>query len=233
MFNEKSTEFSKKRGGEIPVWKSPKYEEAKKKAIELIKSKKYDLDEGDFWILMNETSTGKMQYTGLIISHNGCLKINDKSENKFRTDCITLDKEGYKNSLVYTYKDEDVFEVGEVSQENCKNAYPYAMALKRCFDRVVLKKCKLAYAGVYSDSEADEFSKIDLDDEKPKTITKTQAEALAKSIANKQIAQDQVELILEKYDYKKIEDISINDYTNIVKEFQNLVGNTKIKSPLF
>lgn len=227
MFNEKSTEFSKKRGGEIPVWKSPKYEEAKKKAIELIKSKKYDLDEGDFWILMNETSTGKMQYTGLIISHNGCLKINDKSENKFKTDCITLDKEGYKNSLVYTYKDEDVFEVGEVSSDNCKNAYPYAMALKRCFDRVVLKKCKLAYAGVYSDSEADEFSKIDLDDEKPKTITRTQAEALAKSIANKQIAQDQVELILEKYDYKKIEDISINDYMNIVKEFQNLVGASK------
>ena len=227
MFNEKSTEVSGELGGEIPVWKSPKYEEAKKKAIELIKSKKYDLDEGDFWILMNETSTGKMQYTGLIISHNGCLKINDKLENKFKTDCITLDKEGYKNSLVYTYKDEDVFEVGEVSSDNCKNAYPYAMALKRCFDRVVLKKCKLAYAGVYSDSEADEFSKIDLDDEKPKTITKTQAEALAKSIVNNQIAQDQVELILEKYDYKKIEDISINDYMNIVKEFQNLVGASK------
>ena len=84
---------------------------------------------------MNETSTGKMQYTGLIISHNGCLKINDKLENKFKTDCITLDKEGYRNSLVYTYKDEDVFEVGEVSSDNCKNAYLYDMALKRCFDK--------------------------------------------------------------------------------------------------
>lgn len=231
-FNEKDVEYSSKRGGEIPVWKSPKYEEAKRKAIELIKSKKYDLDEGDFWILMNETKTGKMQYSGLIISHNGCLKINDKLENKFRTDCIELDKQGYRNSLVYTYRDEDVFEVGEVSADNCKNAYPYAMALKRCFDRVVLKKCKLAYAGVYSDSEADEFSKIDLDDEKlddekSKKITKTQAEALAKSIVNNQIAQDQVELILEKYDYKQIEDISINDYMNIVKEFQNLVGASK------
>lgn len=231
-FNEKDVEYSSKRGGEIPVWKSPKYEEAKKKAIELIKSKKYDLDEGDFWILMNETKTGKMQYSGLIISHNGCLKINDKLENKFRTDCIELDKQGYRNSLVYTYRDEDVFEVGEVSADNCKNAYPYAMALKRCFDRVVLKKCKLAYAGVYSDSEADEFSKVDLDDEKlddekPKKITKTQAEALAKSIVNNQIAQDQVELILEKYDYKRIEDILVNDYMNIVKEFQNLVGASK------
>ena len=31
------------------------------------------------------------------------------------------------------------------------------MAFKRCFDRVVLKNSKLAFAGVYSDSEADEF----------------------------------------------------------------------------
>lgn len=224
MFNEKSTEFSKKRGGEIPVWKSPKYEEAKKKAIELIKSKKYDLDEGDFWILMNETSTGKMQYTGLIISHNGCLKINDKSENKFKTDCITLDKEGYKNSLVYTYKDEDVFEVGEVSSDNCKNAYPYAMALKRCFDRVVLKKCKLAYAGVYSDSEADEFSKIDLDDEKPKTITKTQADALRKAIENNHLALDQVSLVLAEYNYNDITDITTNHYKEIVDKLRNIVG---------
>ena len=50
MFNEKESEYSVKQGKEIPVWKSPKYEEAKKKAIELIDSKKYDLVEGDFWI---------------------------------------------------------------------------------------------------------------------------------------------------------------------------------------
>ena len=32
------------------------------------------------------------------------------------------------------------------------------MAFKRLFDRVVLKLSKLAYAGIYSDSEADEFA---------------------------------------------------------------------------
>ena len=31
------------------------------------------------------------------------------------------------------------------------------MAFKRLFDRVVLKQCKLAYDGIYSDSEAEEF----------------------------------------------------------------------------
>ena len=77
-FNEKEKEYSAKQGAEIPVWKSPKYEESKKKAIEMIDSGKYDLTDGDFWILMNETKNGKMAYTGLIISHNGCLKINDK-----------------------------------------------------------------------------------------------------------------------------------------------------------
>ena len=58
-------------------------------------------------------------------------------------------------------------------------------------------------------------------------ITKTQAEALAKSIRNNNIGQDQVEIILEAYDYKKIEDIMVCDYGKIVKELQNLVGASK------
>jgi len=218
MFNEKDFEYSTKQGKNIEVWKSNKYEEAKKKAIELIDSKKYDLEESDFWILMNETRNGNMQYTGLIISHNGCLKINDKLENKFKTDCITLDKEGYNNSLVYTYKDDDVYEVGEVSKDNCKNAYPYAMALKRCFDRVVLKKCKLAYAGVYSDSEADEFKQVDNDLEVGKEkITKNEVEALKLSIKNNNLSEDFVEDVLRDFDYKKIEDIKNNNFAEIVR----------------
>jgi len=218
MFNEKDFEYSTKQGKNIEVWKSNKYEEAKKKAIELIDSKKYDLEESDFWILMNETRNGNMQYTGLIISHNGCLKINDKLENKFKTDCITLDKEGYNNSLVYTYKDDDVYEVGEVSKDNCKNAYPYAMALKRCFDRVVLKKCKLAYAGVYSDSEADEFKQVDNDLEVGKEkITKNEVEALKLSIKNNNLSEDFVEDVLRDFDYKKIEDITKNNFAEIVR----------------
>lgn len=156
-FGEKEVEFY--NGEEYEVWQSPKYKESKDKAIEMIESKKYDLQEGDFWILMNKTKTKKMAYTGLIISHNGCLKINDNIENKVKPNCFTLDKEGYGNSLVYTYIDEDTYEVGEFSESNGKNAYPYAMAFKRCFDRVVLKKSKLAYAGIYSEVEADEFKK--------------------------------------------------------------------------
>lgn len=224
MFNEKEKEKSKKTGNDLPVWQSPKYQEAKAKAIELINSKKYDLSEGDFWILMNETKTGKMQYSGLIISHNGCLKINDKLENKFNTNCVTLDKEGYNNSLVYTYKDEDVYEIGEVSSKNCQNDYPYAMAFKRCFDRVVLKKSKLAYAGVYSDSEADEFSGKDIEVEDEK-ITKAQADALKMSIQNNKLADDFVQNILQKHGFEKVEDITKTLYMFVVKDLQGGIEN--------
>lgn len=162
-FGEQLEEYDNKTGETIPVWQSPKYKTSKDKAIEMIESKKYDLSEADFWILMNKTKTGKMAYTGLIISHNGCLKINDNLDNKVNPKCFSIDKEGYNNSLVYTYIDDDTYEVGEFSIKNGKNDYPYAMAFKRCFDRVVLKKSKLAFSGIYSEVEADEFKKQDND----------------------------------------------------------------------
>jgi hypothetical protein len=159
-FGEKKQEYSTKKKELVDVWVSPKYLETKKKVIEMLEKFDY-LDESDFWILMNETRTGKMGYTGLIISHNGCLKINDNAEeqNKFNPESVKEDKIGYGNSLTFTYvnKEQGIYEVGEVSQSNCKNDYPYAMAFKRLFDRVVLKISKLAFYGVYSDSEADEF----------------------------------------------------------------------------
>lgn len=158
-FGEKTQEWSNKQGKDIPVWQSSKYKESKDKAVEILDSGKYGVKPSDFWILMNETKNGKMAYTGLIISHNGCLKINDALESKFEPSCVTIDKDGFNNSLVYSYcnSEQGIYEVGEVSKSNCKNDYPYAMAFKRLFDRVVLKLSKLAYAGIYSDSEAEEF----------------------------------------------------------------------------
>lgn len=164
-FGEKSEEYYARAGKNLPVVFTNKYTSAKNKAIELIEYGKYNLEEADFWILMNATKSGKMAYTGLIISHNGCLKINDalEKEKQYRPDCITLDKDGYGGSLVYTYNcpEQGIYEVGELSKVNCTNAYPYAMALKRLIDRVILKNSGVAQYGIYSDSEADEFSKKD------------------------------------------------------------------------
>ena len=174
MFGEKKNEWSNKQGKEIPVWQSPKYNESREKAIEIIKDGRYGLSEADFWIQMNETKSGKMAYTGLIISHNGCLKINNSMTEKFRPECVTMDKEGYNGSLVYSYccPDQGLYEVGEVNPKNCKIEYPYAMALKRLQDRVILKLCKLAYSGIYSEAEADEFERRDEPEEqKTETVT--------------------------------------------------------------
>lgn len=87
-FGENVEEYSQKQGKKIPVWQSDKYKESKKKACEIIESGKYGLSPADFWILMNETKSGKMGYTGLIISHNGCLKINDNAPVRVFSACL-------------------------------------------------------------------------------------------------------------------------------------------------
>lgn len=161
MFGEKTKEKNPKTDDEIAVFKTPKYHMARQSAIEVIKSEKYDLDENDFWIQKNLNKAGtKMIYSGLIISHNGCLKINDRLSDRFKPECATFDKNGYGNSLVFMYNNpaQGILEVGEVNPKNCKIDYPYAMALKRMFDRVVLKLSKLAYSGIYADTESDEFA---------------------------------------------------------------------------
>ena len=100
-FGEKAEEYNSKTGKNVPVWQSPKYKMARDKAIEMIDSGKYNLSDGDFWILMNLTKSGKMMYSGLIISHNGCLKINDNlnEDMKFKPGCVTLDKDGQESSV--------------------------------------------------------------------------------------------------------------------------------------
>lgn len=161
-FGEKLKEYA--NGEELPVWQSPKFKESKEKAIELIDSGNYGLVDGDFWILMNKTKNGKMAYTGLIISHDGCLKINDKlpKEKRYKPECLIEDKEGYGGALVIKYicPEQGLYEYGEVSKANCKNAYPYAMALKRCLDRVILKNSGVALYGIYSETESDEFRNV-------------------------------------------------------------------------
>lgn len=205
-FGEKKKEFI--NGASLPVtFKTPKYEEAKKKAIELLENPKYKgiLLPSDFWILVNTyKNKTEAMYSGLIISHDGCLKINDTldSKLKFKPSCMKVEKDGYKDSLVYTYicDEQGLYEVGEVSGKNCKQDYPYAMALKRCFDRVVLKNSKIAYSGIYSDSEADEFTKR-IDDTqieelaKPVKTTKTKA---TKKVVKEKVDADTGEIKLDK-----------------------------------
>lgn len=218
MVKEKYNFGEKEEENGLPVWQSSKYRESKNKAIEMIESGKYDLSEADFWILMNKTKSGEtMAYTGLIISHNGCLKINDKLDNKVNSKCFSLDKEGYKNSLVYTYVDDDTYEVGEFNSDNGKNNYPYAMAFKRCFDRVVLKKSKLAYAGIYSEAEADEFKEPV--EKKATGITENQ-----KAIISKLTEKSQKSLF-DKFGVSNIDELTMKQASEIIKLINEKKGN--------
>ena len=221
-FNEKEVEYYK--GNELDVWQSPKYKESKAKAIEMIESNKYGLSEGEFWILMNTTKNkDKMIYSGLIISHNGCLKINEALENKVKPNCFNLDKEGYNDSLVYTYIDEDTYEVGEFSSSNCENSYPYAMAFKRCFDRVVLKKSKLAFSGVYSEVEADEF-KANQTEETEKEIEDFKNHNLYEMELDKLITENKLdyEKVCALWKVKDIHKMNTKDLKYSIDNFEEL-----------
>lgn len=233
MFNEKKTEYSLKSRQDIPVIQSAKYLASRAKAIKAINDRPY-LKESDFWILMNETKTGKMMYTGLIISHNACLKINDNmpEKDKFNPDCVSVDKSGYGNSLVFTYanKAQGLYEVGEASAQNCKNAYPYAMAYKRLFDRVVLKICKLAFDGIYSDSEADEFKERYEEEPQPVTAAPEVTAQVVKDMATTALAgyaqrtgkdKKTVQTEAKTFIGKLFKDFTDDDWRSVAKEFEH------------
>lgn len=220
MVKEKYNFGEKEEENGLQVWQSPKYRESKNKAIEMIESGKYNLSEADFWILMNKTRNGeKMAYTGLIISHNGCLKINDKLDNKVNSKCFSLDKDGYKNSLVYTYVDDEVYEVGEFNSDNGKNNYPYAMAYKRCFDRVVLKKSKLAYSGIYSEAEAEEFKEPIEEKNGVQLLTENQRAIISK------LTEKSQKSLLDKFGVSNIDELSVEQASEIVKLINEKKGN--------
>lgn len=233
MFNEKTSEYSLKTRQQIPVVQSAKYLASRAKAIKAIQERPY-LNEADFWILMNETKTGKMMYTGLIISHNACLKINDNmpEKDKFNPDCVSVDKAGYGDSLVFTYtnKQQGLYEVGEASAQNCKNAYPYAMAYKRLFDRVVLKICKLAFDGIYSDSEADEFKERYEEEPQPVTAAPEVTAQVVKDMATTALAgyaqrtgkdKKAVQTEAKTFIGKLFKDFTDDDWRSVAKEFEH------------
>lgn len=258
-FGEKKEENI--NGKKIPVeFHTPKYKEAKNKATELLNSDKYKgvLEPSDFWILVNTyAQKTKAMYSGLIISHDGCLKINDVLEDKlkFKPECMSLDKEGYNNSLVYSYicPEQGLYEVGEVSKDNCKNDYPYAMALKRCFDRVVLKNSRIAYSGIYSDSESDEFLKRTDDSEsitpeKPKattkkTTTKTTPKKEQPKGGDLPIQENQITIIKKLYTAEelvplmkhigkvKITELTLLEASSLIKRKENQKVEAPVEAP--
>ena len=127
-----------------------KYQTSRAKAVEMIESGKFGLEDTDFWILQNRSKSGAVVFSGLIISHSGCLKINDHlpKESRVRCSCFQrsiVESKTFGEMIVYDYMDDEICEVGEVSAANCRNAYPLSMAYKRCFDRPVSRQNKRSH----------------------------------------------------------------------------------------
>lgn len=220
-FNENETEYSKKDNGYIPVVKTPKYIETKKKVIDMLEEGTYKgLNESYFWILMNRTGSGKMAYTGLIISHDGMKIINDNLPNKVNPRCFSQPTPSiYGDGGMYmTYTDDETFEIGEVSKTNCLNAYPYAMLHKRCYDRAVKDKAKMY--GVYSESEADEF-KEKIEEIAPPKNEDDEVDIF--EMIRQLYSKDEVAKMLEHYNIQTLEEL---DLSVAIKYIQ---GRTKRK----
>lgn len=166
-FGAQKMEYNSKAGANTKTWESPKYLEGKKKAIELINKTEYGLTEADFWILKTY-SAKTVTYAGLIISHNGCLKINDKlaAEAKFVPSCVSWVRNGAGDLVLQYLNDKQgLLEFGEASIKNCTNAYPFAMVLKRLQDRVILKNSKIAFSGIMSEVEGEEFKRTEREEQ--------------------------------------------------------------------
>ena len=166
-FGAQKMEYNYKAKANTKTWESPKFLEGKKKAIELIDKTEYGLTEADFWILKTY-SAKTVTYAGLIISHNGCLKINDKlaAEAKFVPSCVSWVRNGAGDLVLQYLNDKQgLLEFGEASIKNCTNAYPFAMVLKRLQDRVILKNSKIAFSGIMSEVESEEFKRTEREDQ--------------------------------------------------------------------
>ena len=101
------------------------------------------------------------------------------------------------------------------------------MAFKRCFDRVVLKNSKLAFSGVYSEAEADEFSGGIVDSEnkqnasraivEPLKATPEQVERLARVYTGENLAK-----ILQTNNISSLEDMTRVKATLLCKQLDKL-----------
>lgn len=74
-----------------------------------------------------------------------------------------------------------------------------------------------------SSAETDEKIKKEVETEQEKVISKSKEESLDKAIENRNIPDETVLKVLEKYGYTSTSEIKIKDYMKIVKEFQMIV----------
>ena len=114
--------------------------------------KKYDLTKQDAWLLQRG---GKSIW---ILTHDACEKIANIENIKVDNIKVLNSEKDFVRFIITVCKDDiHVSDVGEATKENCQSNYYGCMALKRGFDRGVLKLINAYEFGIYSESESDDF----------------------------------------------------------------------------
>lgn len=158
MFGEKHVDNL--WGLNLDVEWTPKYEKAREAAIKAMKE--FSLSEDDFWIKKEFGPFKKsILYTNLILSHSGCIKINQMQpeEKKFIPSCVEELKGTPNGGVAFIYRSDKqgLIKTGEAMPMNVGCSYPYAVAEKRLFDRVVTALAGLYEEGIYGEEESPDF----------------------------------------------------------------------------
>jgi hypothetical protein len=113
-------------------------------------AKKYSLTKDDAWNC----------HGNWIVSHNAIEKIAVQEQIQVKDIIILNSEENLVRLIVVALKGTvEVKTIGEADRKNCKSQYLGCMAEKRGIDRAVLKLINAYQYGIYSDVEADEFSR--------------------------------------------------------------------------
>jgi len=117
---------------------------------------KYKIDSDEIWEVHGATWVVKHKALERVAIEVGIVW--------FRPEVITCDLTA-KIAVICAYGkigEREEWSFGEASPANNKNSYPMAMAEKRARDRVILKLL-VSHGALYSESEADEFSRPGID----------------------------------------------------------------------
>jgi len=124
--------------------------------IEIIRER-YGLNKDDFWELPQKKGTWLVKHSALEI-------VAAKAGIRFDLPQI-LEAKGVEGAAAVCVQgvmgDRAEWSIGEASQKNSKNAYPWAMAEKRAKDRVILKLSGI-HGLVYSEEEMSGSDRTDM-----------------------------------------------------------------------
>jgi len=117
---------------------------------------KYKIDSDEIWEVHGST---------WVVKHKALERVAvEVGVSWLRPDVITCDLAN-KIAVICAYGklgEQEEWSFGEASPANNKNSYPMAMAEKRARDRVILKLL-VSHGALYSESEAEEFSRPGID----------------------------------------------------------------------